>query len=244
MSFKKFLIRIISKIVNRFFDFYTGGRKRPVFFDIDRTAPALRLIDAHYEAIKKEVKVLAGSGMLRNYHEVDQLQHAISAVENPDKNWKVFMLYLMGDFSKTAQRDCAHTCSALLEVPDIYQCFFSILDPGKNIPAHNGLYRGYLRYHIGLEVPAVSPPQLRIKDELYTWADNQSVLFDDSWNHEVINRCKERRIVLVVDIYRPLPSFPDKVNRWITKNLIKRFYAEKVLEAADRETVQLSPANA
>ena len=143
------------------------------------------------------------------------------------------MLYMMGDFSEVALKQCPETCRVLQNIPGIYQCFFSVLEPYKSIPAHNGAYRGYLRYHLGLKVPEKNPPTIRIRNLYYTWKNGEGVLFDDSWNHEVYNHCDEERIVLVVDIYRPMPAMPDRVNRWLTKHLIKRFYAEKMLKKHD-----------
>jgi aspartyl/asparaginyl beta-hydroxylase (cupin superfamily) len=31
--------------------------------------------------------------------------------------------------------------------------FFSILAPGKHLPAHRGPYKGVMRYHLGLLIP-------------------------------------------------------------------------------------------
>ena len=228
---KKPLIRFLSFAFNKYFDLYTGGKKRPVFYDIDQTCNKLRILEKNFNLIKSEVEGLLNSkNKFRPYHEIDSLQHKISAVENPERNWKVFMLYMMGEFSTEALRTCPQTCLLLKRIPGIYQCFFSILDPQKNIPAHNGSYRGYLRYHLGLKVPTKNPPYIRIKDQYYTWTESGSVLFDDSWNHQVTNQCNSERVILVVDIYRPLPPLPAKVNYLLTKHLIKKFYAEKILE--------------
>lgn len=232
MFLKRKLIQFISLMVNRYFDRYTGGKNRPVFFDIAQTAPALRILDNHVEQIREELNpLLAAKDGVKKYHEVDMLQYKISALTNPDKSWNVYMLYMMGGFSGPALKSLPQTCNLLKQIPGIYQSFFSILDPGKNIPEHNGMYRGYLRYHLGLQIPAVDPPVFLIKDQRYTWANNASVLFDDSWNHQVVNQCREPRVVLVVDIYRPMPSLPNRINHFLTKNLIKRFYAEKVLKS-------------
>jgi aspartyl/asparaginyl beta-hydroxylase (cupin superfamily) len=78
----------------------------------------------------------------------------------------------------------------------------------EKIPPHNGSYRDYLRYHLGLSVPIENPPIFRIKKYEYVWEQANTILFDDSWNHKVINNCVEERIVLVVDIYRPMPKAP------------------------------------
>ena len=51
--------------------------------------------------------------------------------------------------------------AALRQVPNLLGAFFSILDPGKSIPAHDGPYTGYLRYHLALKVPAQGRVPLR-----------------------------------------------------------------------------------
>ena len=62
-------------------------------------------------------------------------------------------------------------------------------------------------------VPDKNPPSIRLKDQVYTWKEGESVLFDDSWNHEVYNECENDRVVLIVDIRRPMPQPFDAVNR-------------------------------
>ena len=46
---------------------------------------------------------------------------------------------------------------------------------------------------------------MRVKDQLHTWEEGKSILFDDSWNHEVYNKSDDLRVVLLVDIFRPMP---------------------------------------
>lgn len=231
MYLKKKAILFLGAFFNWYFDFYTGGKKRPVFFNKNETCKELTILDSNYNLIKDELDMLLQHHeQIPKYHELDQLQYAISAIKNPERSWKTFMLFMMGGFSSPALNKCPQTCSLLKKIPGLYQSFFSILDPKKEIPPHNGLYRGYLRYHLGLIIPKNHPPSIRIKDQHYTWAEKESVLFDDSWEHEVINQSENERVVLVVDIYRPMPLLPDKVNHLVTKHLIKKFYADKVLK--------------
>jgi aspartyl/asparaginyl beta-hydroxylase (cupin superfamily) len=62
-------------------------------------------------------------------------------------------------------------------------------------------------------VPAERPPRIRMRDEIYTWKEGESILFDDSWDHEVFNDSSELRAVLIVDVLRPMPRIPALVNR-------------------------------
>lgn len=188
------------------FDIHTGGKSRPVFFNVDDICPELRVFDRNANVLKEELaKVLPNKANIPKYHELDPLQTVISAKGDKEKDWKVFLLYAMGQKPKENNDLCPRTAEMLETIPNLFQAFFSILDAGKSIPAHEGPYRGYLRYHIGLKVPKENPPSIRIKDQYYTWQENESMLFDDSWEHEVYNNADEDRVVLIVDILRPMP---------------------------------------
>lgn len=107
----------------------------------------------------------------------------------------------------------------LEEIPNLLCGWFSILEPKKSIKAHSGRYRGFLRYHIAFKVPADAPPKLRVKDESYEWKERESVLFDDRHEHEVYNESADYRIVLIVDVMRPLPWHFHLLNLVAVKSL-------------------------
>ena len=71
-------------------------------------------------------------------------------------------------------------------IPNLFQAFFSILEPGKSIPAHEGPYCGYLRYHLGLIVPEESPPD----DQKYGCA---AVLAATTMTMAAVTRISRRR---------------------------------------------------
>jgi aspartyl/asparaginyl beta-hydroxylase (cupin superfamily) len=194
----------LSRICNPLYDLFTGGKNRPVFFDIDRTMPALRAIDAAYADIRGELdRLLRQQDRMPRYHDIDNDLLYSSGRFHRDKRWSVFMLYCFQSLPEENRRLCPKTCAALDKIPYINQAFFSILDPGKSIPAHTGPTRSYLRYHLGLVVPKNHPPAIRVKDQFYTWKEGESVLFDDSWDHEIFNDAESVRAVLIVDVMRP-----------------------------------------
>ena len=142
----------------------------------------------------------------------------------------MFLLYYSGETPDLAKELCPKTCALLKGIPNIYKVFFSVLEPGKSIPAHHGPYRGYLRYHLGIKVPKESPPSIRLKDQIYHWEEKESVLFDDTWDHEVINKSNQERVVLIIDLLRPLPFLPNQINRFIANFLLKKVRIKKVLK--------------
>lgn len=225
-------VRRLSPIcwLNAFFDHYTGGPERPAFFDIDAVAPELSLITSQYPTIREELgAILDARASIPKYHELDILQSGISARVDKDKDWKVLMLYAMGERPAANRTLCPKTCELLDQIPNLFQAFFSILDPGKSVPLHAGPYRGYLRCHLGIKVPQNDPPVFRIQGEEYVWREGEAILFDDTLPHEVVNHARETRAILVVDVLRPMPPLAHRVNRLITYGAARLVYAKGIL---------------
>ena len=223
MNYESLLIPL-----NKFYDLHICGPNRPVFFDIAATRPELLELDRNFQVIREELMaILPEKRAIPRYHELDQMQYNISARVDPDKDWKVYPLNLMGVKPEAFCGRCPRTTALLEGIPGLFEAFFSILEGGKSIPAHEGPYRGYLRYHLGLLVPENNPPSIRLKDQVYTWKEGESVLFDDSWEHEVYNQCAEDRAVLIVDIRRPMPLPFDAVNR-LAQSIMKPLYGRQI----------------
>jgi len=208
-----------------------GAENRPATFDVATTAPALLEIQKNYPVIRAEVEALLGSGVtIPRYHEVDPGQVQISAGL---KKWKVFVLDMVGARPSTARELCPKTCAILDRVPNLFQALFSILEAGKSIPAHDGPFYGALRYHLGLIVPTVNPPSIRVRDTRYTWKNGEGFLFDDTWNHEVFNTCTEDRVILMVDVLRPLPWHLHQMNRCY-RMFLRWAFASKLITNAEQ----------
>ncbi|MDV3347378.1 aspartyl/asparaginyl beta-hydroxylase domain-containing protein [Leptothoe sp. LEGE 181152] len=196
----------LTELVNRYFDLFIGGDSRPVFFNIDQTCPELRIVDNALNEIYAELlDLLPDQSQIPKYHEVDQYQTTISQGSDPQKSWRTFILFSLGEKPLKNRQRCPKTVEVIHQVPGLVQAMFSILDPGKSIPAHEGPSRGYLRYHLPLIVPDINPPTIYIKDQPHTWQKGNSILFDDTHVHQVHNNASESRIVLILDILRPMP---------------------------------------
>jgi aspartyl/asparaginyl beta-hydroxylase (cupin superfamily) len=230
MAFNYLSYMAVLGAIDRIFDLYTGGSKRPVFFDVEATCPQLQALEEKAPTIREELMgLLAEKAAIPRYHDLDEAQHYISAQVDPDKDWKVFYLDAMGERPEANRAKCPKTTALLDKVPNRMQAFFSILDSGKSVPAHCGPYRGYLRYHLGLVVPEHNPPSIRVKDQRYTWQEGRGVLFDDSWDHEVYNQSDSERVVLIVDIRRPMPAPFDALNRLVV-GVMRQVYGKQILK--------------
>jgi len=226
---------VFKAMLNRYYARYAGGDQRPVFFDINATYPSLADVTRGFPVIRQEFDQLIERGAyLPAYHEVDAGERAISAATA--KNWGVFMLDILGHKLMANRALCPRTCAILDQIPNMLQAFFSVLDPGKSIPEHEGPYLGYLRYHLALRVPAERPPTLWLSGRPYVWKTGEAVLFDDSWPHSVENHSHEMRAVLIVDVLRPMPFLPSLVNSATTKLLARHTYGRKVADRARQFT--------
>jgi aspartate beta-hydroxylase len=223
---------VFKSALNWYLGLHIDAGRRPVFFDVEGTCPGLAAVTRSYAVIRAEFeRLLAEWEELPLYHDIDSGEAKIS--NTTAKKWSVFLLEILGHRPEVNRACCPETCRVLDSVPGLIQAFFSILDPGKSIPEHEGPYLGYLRYHLALRVPADNPPKLVVKSQDYVWKEGEAVLFDDSWPHSVVNRSTETRAVLVVDVRRPLPWVPGLVNRFVTDVVGRHTYGRKVARKAE-----------
>ena len=223
---------IFKDAVNWYFGRYVDPKTRPTFFDVRSDFPELAALTDNFQTIRDEFdRIAAHVNSLPQYHEVDSGERKIS--NTTPKRWNVFMLEIMGYKPSANRAMCPETCRLLARVPNLMQAFFSILDPGKSIPEHEGPYLGYLRYHLGLRVPKDNPPKLIVNRQDYVWKEGEGVVFDDSWPHSVVNSSGEMRAVLIVDVRRPLPWLPNLVNGMLINGLARPTYGRSVARKAD-----------
>ncbi|MGH8128377.1 MAG: aspartyl/asparaginyl beta-hydroxylase domain-containing protein [Gammaproteobacteria bacterium] len=213
----------------------SGGDRRPVFWATDDVCPQLHELEMAYPKIRAEMDALLATRMdMPAYHEINKPATEIASTTGG--RWNVFMLELLGHRLEKNLARCPETARALAHVPGRLQAFFSILEPGKSVPLHEGPYLGYLRYHLGIRVPPENPPLIRVAGQPYVWKEGEGVVFDDSWPHEVENHSSESRVVLIVDMPRPLPFMANLVNRIILRGIAAPTYGRWVIKSAARRS--------
>lgn len=152
----------------------------------------------------------------------------ISTPDGEDKCWRTIVLKRQGEILETARKSFPQTCK-LINDSSIHNAIFSILDANVNIPPHTGYYKGYLRYHLGIEIPKVNgkSPFITCGGQTYHWKNCEGVLFDDMYLHYVENNTNKRRVVLYLDVLRNdvprvLQPFYLLINKFIETHLILR----------------------
>ena len=118
--------------------------------------------------------------------------------------WRSFFLWGYGFPIEDNLARCPRTAEIVARIPGLNSAFFSILAPGTHIPAHRGVTKGLITCHLGLIVPRDGDVRMRVADRYVRWAEGETLVFDDTYDHEVWNDTTGTRVVLLVQFERPL----------------------------------------
>ena len=124
-----------------------------------------------------------------------------------DPSWGAFYLLQNGEPVAGNAERCPATLAALegVPVPEIDgrspMALFSLLRAGTHIRPHHGLLNTRLICH----VPLIVPPgcRLRVGGETRAPREGETMIFDDSFEHEAWNDGSSTRVVLLFEIWRP-----------------------------------------
>jgi len=176
----------------------------PAVLDTKRDFPNSARFAGAWQKIRDEAVAVRLDRMPR-FHDIMPEQADISA--NDGKDWRMFILkaYGVGVPENIARMP---TLSRLLdECPEVKSATISFLAPRKHIPRHRGPFRGIMRFHLGLQIPREPGGRpatiMMIDDHEYRISDGETLLWDDTFPHEVMNNADEPRIALLLDVWRP-----------------------------------------
>ncbi len=214
------VVSVGSRLIRRLESIITWGSRvgNPAFFD-----PSMypefgwtRDVAGQWTIIRAELEtVLAHQELLPSFHDISKDQARIS-----DERWKTFFFCAYGINAESNRARCPETARIIDAIPGMKTAFFSILAPGKHIPPHRGPFKGVIRYHLGLLVPEPRVQcRIRVGNEVRHWKEGEGLMFDDTYEHEVWNDTSGTRVVLFLDVVRPL-RFPANLLNWMVLQLI------------------------
>jgi ornithine lipid ester-linked acyl 2-hydroxylase len=118
--------------------------------------------------------------------------------------WKSFFLCGYGYWVEENVARCPETAALVRQIPGLNSAFFSILLPGMHIKSHRGPTKGLVTCHLGLMVPESDSVRMQVGDRLVRWREGECLVFDDTYRHEVWHEGDSPRIVLLIQVRRPL----------------------------------------
>ncbi|HEY3518035.1 MAG TPA: aspartyl/asparaginyl beta-hydroxylase domain-containing protein [Gammaproteobacteria bacterium] len=127
---------------------------------------------------------------------------------NHSLRWSTLHLWRGGKPVEENLARCPETARALAAVPlaDIDglcpNAMFSALAPKAHIPPHNGETNARVVAHLPLIVPEAC--SYRVGFDWRRWRVGETLIFDDTIEHEARNDSDELRVVLIFDLWNPL----------------------------------------
>jgi len=188
--------------------------------------PATALLEQNYEAIRVEFLNVLVCGLLRLHPQ---------SKDGPGKqiangNWNIFELFSRGQANTQNVTLAPRTIGVLRRLPEIttHPCgfaYFSVLGPRVRIAPHRGPVSSRIRVHLGLRVPLGAI--MRVGQESRSWEEGMCSVFDDSWEHEVVNPSDSYRAVLLVDVWHPDLTLRQR-SRLVSRVSARERYNEKL----------------
>lgn len=83
---------------------------------------------------------------------------------------------------------------------------------------------------MGIDVEYPEQCFLRVEDKKYYLKEMEFFVFDDTFEHELFNNSSSHRTVLIIDFFKPLPWFYDRINRKEIKKAQKSDYIQSVIK--------------
>jgi beta-hydroxylase len=220
------LVRLIEKIIGA----ASLIGDRPLYEASE--FPWVGQLEENWESIREELlAVLEDPESLPNFQDISTDQVSITQ----DDKWKTFFFFAYGLTSERNCRLCPVTARVAGSIPGMQTAFFSILSGGKHIPAHRGAWKGVLRVHLGLIIP--DPPsrcRIRIHDQTREWREGEVLIFDDTYEHEVWNDSTDQRVVLFLDVERPLRWPVSAFNKFVIWAISRSSYIQKAKDNHER----------
>ncbi|MFV0623888.1 aspartyl/asparaginyl beta-hydroxylase domain-containing protein [Sphingomonas sp. ac-8] len=178
-----------------------------------RAFPWTRALRDQWQAIRDEaMRVAVPEGAAPPLAAIAPDPCTLAAVDR----WRSFVLCGYGyDIDDNLAR-CPETAAALRGVPGLTNAMFSILAPGSHIPAHRGVTKGLITCHLALVVPRDGDVRMRLGNRMLRWAEGETLVFDDTYAHEVWNDTGGTRVVLLLQFKRPLRQ----PGRWLADLLL------------------------
>ena len=196
--------------------FYLPGLTSKPFWDTSTFPWYSRLLESQ-SAILSEYKMLSASKPSDYGTDEDHKLH--------EGTWAWHSLVTKGKVRGDAALSCPITSEFLFssvgedlltDVPFAY-AFFSTLHSNATISSHHGPCNIRLRCHLPLLVPEINENEttesligMKVGGKTVKWEIGKPLLFDDTYEHEVWNKTRNERVVLLFDVWHPDLSIAER----------------------------------
>ncbi|MEL7454728.1 MAG: aspartyl/asparaginyl beta-hydroxylase domain-containing protein [Pseudomonadota bacterium] len=166
--------------------------------------PELEPLQKNWRSIRDEAMKLNDEGAIKASDDLDD----IGFNSFFKTGWTRFYLKWYGSSLGSAKDLCPKTTELIEQIPPVKGAMFASLPPGARLVSHRDPFAGSLRYHMGLVTPNDDRCFINVDGTPYSWRDGEVVMFDETYIHYAQNRTDQNRIVLFLDVKRPVSFAP------------------------------------
>lgn len=162
--------------------------------------PWATMLEAHWTDIRSELDAIrSNGGEILPLARVSPDHKRVAG----DGKWKSFVFEAYGYGVPANRALCPRTSALLDRVPGLVLAMFSIMEPGTHVPLHTGVSKALLNGHLALEIPS-GDCGIEVGGEVRRWDEGKLLLLDDTFPHQVWNNTRKVRVVLLLQIRRPV----------------------------------------
>lgn len=176
-----------------------------MFYNWKELYPSLKILEDNIFTIKKE--------LFSNNYWIPWPEKNL--YDNKKYKWDVIpLLYTFPSYDVNKKKWITETCdlfpntvTLLKNIPNIRTALFSKMGPKTIIDSHKGwgeLSNYVLRCHIPIYIPDKKTCGLSVCGNLKYHNSTEIICFDDSKIHNAFNFSSNERVVLIIDILRPI----------------------------------------
>ncbi|WP_198683919.1 aspartyl/asparaginyl beta-hydroxylase domain-containing protein [Aliidiomarina celeris] len=121
--------------------------------------------------------------------------------------WSKFYLKWYGYTHDSGKQRCPKTSALVAKNKHIKGAMFTLLPPGSKLTPHSDPFACSFRYHLGLATPNSDDCWISVDDKKLSWRDGEAILFDETYVHHVANNTDQHRLILMLDVARPMNIF-------------------------------------
>jgi aspartyl/asparaginyl beta-hydroxylase (cupin superfamily) len=189
--------------------------------DLTKLAPFLSLLESSHAAVKREI-----GAVLADRRPLEPYEHYL--VHQDD--WKALYLFRNGAPVEQTRAWVPVTYELMKEASREWLCpllemHFSILEPGAVIPPHCDLWNFTINVHLAVDIPEGCT--IRVGDEERTWEEGRCLVFDYSFLHQAWNRGSRPRVCLLMDLWSPEVTLPERAALTAFVTEIRRLLAAR-----------------
>jgi hypothetical protein len=169
--------------------------------------PVVKALEAGHGAIKREFESAWGA----RREQFSDYEHYLMVRDD----WQAHYLYRDAALVPEAAA-LAPTAYAVLRdfavqprtICPLLESHFSVLLPGAHIAPHCDLWNFSINLHLAIDIP--DGCGITVAGETRGWQEGSCLLFDYSFEHEAWNRGDRPRTCLLVDLWHPETTVPER----------------------------------